>query len=111
MISSSTVRKPTGAGAAAVLAASIGVLTIGLMTSLAAASAKINTALAWKSAVGALSGKTGVGVIVWLAAWIVLHSLWKDRNVNFGRAFEWAVALIVLGFLLTFPPVFEAFGE
>lgn len=111
MMSSSAVRKPTGAGAAAVLAASIGTFTIGLMTSLAAASAKLNTALAWKSAVGPLSGKTGVGVLTWLVAWVVLHTLWKDRNVNFGRAFTWAIVLIVLGFLLTFPPVFEAFGE
>lgn len=108
MMANSTTRRATGAGAAAVVAAGIGVFAIGLMTSLAAASVKINSALAWRSAVGPLSGKTGVGVLAWLVAWIVLHSAWKNRSVNFGRSFTWAVVLVALGFLLTFPPVFEA---
>ena len=110
MVASSTARRATGAGAAAVLAAGIGTFTIGLMTSLASASAGINTALAWKDAVGPLSGKTGVGVLTWLVAWVILHSAWKNRNINVGRTFTWALALIALGFLLTFPPVFEAFA-
>ncbi len=111
MMASSPVRRASGAGAAAVIAAGIGVFTIGLMTTLASASAGVSSALAWKNAVGALSGKTGVGVLTWLVAWGGLHSAWKNKPINFGRAFTWALVLIALGFLLTFPPVFEAFAE
>jgi len=101
--------KPTGPAAAALVAAGIGTFIIGLMTTLAAASAGLRNALAWYGPSGPLSGKTGVGLIAWLVAWIVLHSIWKGRELNLGKAFTWAIVLIAAGFLLTFPPVFEAF--
>jgi len=49
--------------------------------------------------------------VAWLLAWIILHAAWKSKNVNFGRAFNWALALVILGFLLTFPPVFGLFAR
>jgi hypothetical protein len=100
--------KPTGPAAAALVAAGVGTFVIGLMTSLAAASAGLRNALAWYGPAGPLSGKTGVGLIAWLLAWIILHSAWRGREANLGRAFMWAIVLIAAGFLLTFPPVFEA---
>ncbi len=103
-------RKLTGPGAAAMVAAGIGTLVIGLATSLAEASAGLGKALAWYGPTGPLSGKTGAGVIAWLLAWIVLHAAWKNKNVELGRAFRWTLALVALGFLLTFPPVFEIFA-
>lgn len=102
--------KPTGPGAAAVVAAGIGTFTIGLTTSLAEASASLNNALNWYNPTGPLSGKTGVGVVVWLLAWFVLHTVWKDKNLNFAGVSSWALALAILGFLLTFPPVFGLFA-
>lgn len=101
--------KATGPAAAALVSAGIGTFVIGLMTTLAAAFAGLRNALTWYNPAGPLSGKTGVGVIVWLVAWIVLHSMWRGREANLGRAFTWAIVLIAAGFLLTFPPVFEAF--
>ncbi len=103
--------KPTGPGAAAVVAAGIGTFMIGLMASLAVASAGLNNALNWYNPTGPLSGKTGVGIVAWLLGWVILHAAWKTKNVNFGRAFSWALALVVLGFLLTFPPVFDLFAR
>jgi hypothetical protein len=103
--------KPTGAGAAAVVAAGIGTFTIGLMTSLAEASTSLSNSLNWYSPSGPLSGKIGVGVVAWLVAWVILQAAWKNKNVNFGRAFSWSLALIFLGFLLTFPPVFSLFAR
>ncbi len=103
--------KPTGPGASAVVAAGIGTFTIGLMTSLAEASASLNSALNWYHPSGPLSGKTGVGVVAWLLAWVILHAALKNKNINFGRAFSWGLALIILGFLLTFPPVFGLFAR
>ena len=103
--------RPTGPGAAAVVAAGIGTFTIGLMASLAVASAGLNNALNWYNPTGPLSGKTGVSIVAWLLAWVVLHAAWKNKDVNFGRAFAWALALVILGFLLTFPPVFDLFAR
>ncbi len=100
--------KPTGPAAAALVAAGVGTFVIGLMTTLAAASPGLRNALVWYSPSGPLSGKTGVGLIAWLLAWIILHSAWRAREANLGRAFMWAIVLIAAGFLLTFPPVFEA---
>ncbi len=103
--------KPTGPGAAAVVAAGIGVFTIGLMTTLAAASPSFASSLNWYNPSGPLSGKIGVGVVVWLLAWVILHAAWKSKNVDFGRAFNGALALVILGFLLTFPPFFDLFAK
>jgi hypothetical protein len=103
--------KPTGPGAAAVVAAGIGTFTIGLMTSLAEASASMSNALNWYKPSGPLSGKIGVAVVAWLLAWVILHAAWKNRNANFGHAFSWGLALILLGFLFTFPPIFGLFAR
>jgi hypothetical protein len=106
-----TAQKPNGVAAAAILAAGVGVFTIGLLTTLNEVSSGLSSRLIWVRSVGPLSGKTGVGVIVWLIAWVVLHSMYKGREVEFGRIMRWAWILILLGFLLTFPPAFEIIAE
>ena len=50
-----------------------------------------------------------MGVIAWLVTWIVLHIVWKDKDVAFVRVLVGTLVLLALGPLLTFPPVFEAF--
>ncbi len=103
--------KPNGFAAAAILAAGVGVFTIGLLTTLAEVSSRLKGALTWSRPVGPLAGKTGVGIIIWLVAWVILHNMYKGRDVEFSKTLRWAWILIVLGFLLTFPPVFEAFAR
>jgi hypothetical protein len=98
-----------GKAAAALLAGGIGAFGIGLMTVLAEASAPIKTALTFLKSVGALSGKTTVGVIIWLVAWAILGTMWKDREVNFGKVTLTAFIFLALGFLFTFPPFFLLF--
>ena len=106
-----TAEKPNGVAAAAILAAGIGVFTTGLMTTLAEVSPGLRNALIWSRPVGPLSGKTGVGVIIWLIAWVVLHSMYRGRDAEFGKIMRWSWILILLGFLLTFPPAFELIAE
>jgi hypothetical protein len=101
--------KSDGAAAAASLAAAIGVLVMGLLTTLAEISSSLKAALAWYNPAGPLSGKTGLGVIVWLILWIVLHMAWRDKDVNFGSIYFWSLTAIVLAWIFTFPPVFEFF--
>ncbi|HEY3247104.1 MAG TPA: hypothetical protein VGK88_02270 [bacterium] len=105
-----TMTKPTGPAAAALIAAGLGTFTIGLMTTLAEASAGFRSSLNFYNPSGPLSGKTGVAVVVWLISWFVLHSMWKTRNPEIGRILTWTLVFIGLGFLLTFPPIFEAFA-
>ena len=104
------IARPDGIAAAAVLAAAIGVLITGSMTTLAEISQVLRTALTWSGSVGPLIGKTGVGVFLWLVAWAILHAIWREKDVNFNTVYTASLILIALGWLLTFPPVVEAFS-
>lgn len=101
---------PNGPVAAALVAGGLGAATIGLMTVLAEASTPIKNALNWWNPAGPLTGKTLVGVIVFFASWIVLHLIFRGRNVNFARASTIALILLGLGLLGTFPPFFDLFA-
>ncbi|HEU4354971.1 MAG TPA: hypothetical protein VFT27_05230 [Actinomycetota bacterium] len=104
--------RPDGPAAAAMLAAGIGVFTLGLLTTLSEASTAVHDWLeAWDfdQGVGPLAGKTTLTVIVWLVSWIVLAVvLWK-KEVRLKAWFWVSVVLGVLGFLGTFPPFFQSF--
>ncbi len=102
-------RLANGIAAAAVLAAGIGSFVLGLLTTLAAVSEGLAQMLNWYNPAGPLSGKSGLAVIAWLVSWVILHTRWKDKEVNFNQIFVITLILIGLGLLLTFPPIFEAF--
>ncbi|GIK37495.1 MAG: hypothetical protein BroJett011_13280 [Chloroflexota bacterium] len=99
-----------GVASAAFVASGIGCLVIGLMVTGAEMSEGLKNALNWWNPAGPLTGKTGVGVIVWLVSWVILHSMWKDKDVAFAKSFTVTLILIALGFLLTFPPIFTLFA-
>lgn len=99
--------RTNGPALAAIVAAGFGVFVLGLCTFLAELSAGILNALNWWPPVGPLAGKTGIAVIAWLVAWAALHPAWKTRELSFRAWWRVALALIVLGFLLTFPPIFQ----
>jgi fluoride ion exporter CrcB/FEX len=106
--------KPDGPAAAAMLAAGIGILTLGLLTTLAEASQDLKDWLMkweWGQGVGPLAGKTTVSVIVWLVAWAILHFVWRRANPNLRTVFTIAVILGLLGALGTFPTFFQAFAS
>jgi hypothetical protein len=100
-----------GIAAAAFVGTGIGCAAYGLFVTLAQANDVVKNLLNWWDPVGPLAGKTGMAVLVWLVAWGVLHALWKNKDVDFRRAFIVSMVLIALGFLGTFPPFFEAFGH
>jgi hypothetical protein len=106
--------RPDGPAAAAMLAAGIGMFTLGLLTVVSEASTGIHDWLeSWDlgRGVGPLAGKTTVSVIVWALSWALLAVGLRDRDVNLKTWFWVAVVLGVLGFIGTFPPVFEAFAS
>lgn len=104
------VDKPEGPVAAAILAGGVGALAVGLLTTLAEANTSIKDFLNVNDPVGPLSGKTIGGVIIWLVAWAVLHTIYKDKPFETRRALTVALILIGLGIVGTFPIFFQAFA-
>jgi hypothetical protein len=110
-----TPTKPNGPVAAVYLAAGIGSLVFGLLVVLNEVSADINNFLKFDenfglgSGVGALSGKAILGTVALVVSWLVLHLVFRGKEVKFGPILVIALVLVGAGFLLTFPPVFELF--
>jgi hypothetical protein len=101
--------RPEGPISAAIIAGGVGALALGAVTTLAEASTRVKDGLEWSKRVGPLSGKTIVAVIVWLAAWGVLHVVYRNRPFETRRALIIALALVALGVLGTFPEFFQLF--
>jgi hypothetical protein len=111
-----TDTKPNGPAAAAFLSAGVGALVLGLMVTLAEASADFATFLDFSknygigSGVGPLSGKVIIAVAAYLLSFVVLGFALRGREVNFRAVFIATLVLLALGFALTFPPIFEIFA-
>jgi hypothetical protein len=102
--------KPEGPISAAIIAAGVGALALGLLTTLAEANETIKGWLEISSSVGPLSGKTIGAVVVWLVAWAILHSSMRRTRFESRRALGIAIVLIILGVIGTFPTFFQAFA-
>jgi hypothetical protein len=102
--------KPEGPISAAILAAGIGALALGVFTTLAEASTGVRNWLQWSDKVGPLSGKTLMSVLIWLVSWAVLHLWLRGRAYETRRALTVALVLIALGVLGTFPTFFQLFA-
>lgn len=101
--------RPTGPAAAAILAVGIGVVTLGLLTTLNEASAGLSGFLAFSDDVGPLAGKTILAVVAYVASWAGLHAAWRSREIDLRPILIATAVLVALGFLGTFPTFFQAF--
>ena len=98
---SSAVR-PNGAGAAAILAAGIGAFFVAIFAILADQSAAIKSAMIFFKPTGPLSGVTTCAIVLW-------HARWRNRSVALARVNAVAFVLLIVGLLLTFPPIADLF--
>lgn len=98
---------PNGPGAAAILAAGIGSLALGVFAFAGDASPPILRAFNFWNPTGPLSGVTLTAMIVWLVAWFAFARVWTGRSVNLGRINTAALVMLVAGLLLTFPPFMD----
>ncbi|HKX76468.1 MAG TPA: hypothetical protein VJR05_13875 [Acidimicrobiia bacterium] len=108
------VDKPDGPGAAAMVAAGFGIFVLGLLTTLNEMSEAIHSfldAFDGDFGVGPLSGKTTVATIAFFVSWVVLGGAWRRKNVDLKKSFWWGLALGVVGTVLMFPPLFQAFAS
>jgi hypothetical protein len=102
--------KPDGPLAAVLLAAGIGSFALGLLTTLAEASAGFRDRLVLNAGVGPLSGKTVWATVIFVVAWAVLAARLRDRDGLLRSATIAFVVLTLLGLLGTFPIFFQAFA-
>jgi hypothetical protein len=107
--SAPTATLPNGAGAAAILAAGIGAFLVAVFAILADQSPAIKTLMIFFKPTGPLSGVTTCAIVLWLAVWATLHARWRNRTVALTRVNAAAFTLLILGFLLTFPPIADLF--
>src|SRR5579872_3494208 len=98
---------PNGPAAAALLAAAIGSLALGVLALMADAFGSLGRALSVWPPTGPLSGVTDAAIIVWLIAWFALSRRWARRDLNFRRVNRLAAVLFAAGLLLTFPPFMD----
>jgi hypothetical protein len=95
---------PNGPGAAAILAAGIGSLVLGILSFAGDVSPAALKAFIFWNPSGPLSGVSTIAVGAWLAAWLVLSVLWRGRTVTLARVNLVSWAMLGTGLLLTFPP-------
>ena len=101
-----------GPAAAVMMSAGIGIFVLGLFTVLSEASVAIHDFLGdleFGRGVGPLAGKTLLASAGFLASWAVLGMTMRHKEVDLRRWFWIAFALGVIGAVLMFPPVFQAF--
>ena len=101
-----------GPAAAVMMSAGIGIFVLGLFTVLSEASVAIHDFLGdleFGRGVGPLAGKTLLASAGFLASWVVLGLAMRHKEVDLKRWFWIAFALGVIGAVLMFPPVFQAF--
>jgi hypothetical protein len=100
-----TSERPNGPVAAAMLAGGIGAAVLGVATLLVEiVGDAVKKPLTWNKAVGALSGKSGLGIIAFLVSWAVLYFILKDKETKFEQMAAIALAGLGIGLLFTFPP-------
>lgn len=105
-----TPMKPNGPAMAALLASGIGVLVLGAMTTVAAASSAFGKAITLNAGVGPLSGKTTIAVAAFALSWIVGGFVLRGREVSERKFLTATFILIGLGILGTFPLFYDLFA-
>jgi uncharacterized membrane protein len=87
------------------LAAGIGSFVLAVLAVAGDKSVAVKNSLNFYKPTGPLSGVTTVAIVVWLLAWGFLEWHWGKRDVAMGRINRVSLALLLLGILLTFPPI------
>jgi hypothetical protein len=101
---------PNGAAWAAILSGAIGCAAFAVLVDLAETFPPIGKFLNFYDPVGNLSGKSTVGVVIWISVWVFLHALWRNRNLVSTRLIgAISLILIVLSVIASCPLFFGLF--
>jgi len=99
-----------GSAAAALIAAGIGSLFMGILTTGAELNGPLHDLLDLYAPSGPLSGKTTFTILIWLLSWWFLNNRWGNEDYDLDKAYKTFLVLLILGILLTFPPIFTLFA-
>ena len=102
---------PSGVAVAALLAAVIGLLVLGLVNIISAIDAGFRTAITLNTGIGPYSGKEVIAFSAWLGGWLILHVALRKRELNMRRWYGVFLVSLLVAVLLVWPPVFEAIAE
>lgn len=110
--------KPNGASVAAVVAASIGLLALGLVvvaTELSERAKELvfDVGKAWipnAEGIGPYSGKETFLLVGWLGSWLILHLALRNREVNTKAWFGAALVALLVATFLVWPPAWHWLG-
>jgi hypothetical protein len=100
-----SVERTNGSGAAAILAAGVGALALGVLAVAGDKVAAVGRWMIFYRPTGPLSGVTTTAIVIWLGCWGALEWRWGRRSVDVGRICWVALGLLAVGVLLTFPLV------
>lgn len=103
--------KEAKSAVAALLAAGIGCLAMGIVTTLSEALKPVADMLNLYKPTGPLSGKSLAAIVVWLFAWAAASRLAQKKQINVGRWLTFAFISVGIGLVMTFPPFFDLFGD
>jgi len=98
---------PNGSAAAAILAAGIGTFVFAVTAFAGDKSAAIKSGLIFYKPTGPLSGVAGTAVALWILCWVFLEWRWGNKTVPGKMVCVTSLVLLVLGLLLTFPPIVD----
>ncbi|HEY4116351.1 MAG TPA: hypothetical protein VGM56_00795, partial [Byssovorax sp.] len=92
---------PNGPAAAALLAAGIGCLSLGVLATIGDGWSAAARAFAFYAPTGPLSGVTTTAIVVWLVVWAALARAWRRRDVDMRLVRAGIFVATGLGLLLT----------
>jgi hypothetical protein len=96
---------------AAFIASGMGSAVLGIATTLAEVSEPLRSHLFWFGRGGPLAGETSLAVIVFFVSWAALTVTLRRYPIRLKTAFVAAIVLVLVGLLLTFPPVFRLIAQ
>lgn len=97
--------------AATLVAAGVGCLAMGIVTTLSEALKPVADVLNLYKPVGPLSGKSLVAIVVWLVAWAALNRSAQGKQINVGKWLTCSLVCVGIGVVATFPLFFDLFGD
>jgi hypothetical protein len=106
-----TAERPNGPVVAGLLAAGIGALVLGALTTVAEASESFGESLQYNDRVGPLSGKVIWATVAFVVSWVTLGAWLRARDLEWRPVLIVTGVLVALGVLGTFPTFFQAFAS
>lgn len=110
----------SGPAAAALISVSIGCLTMMITHHLSdtskAREALVKSIGSWipgshnpspiEGNIGSYAGKETMLLVGWMISWMILHALWKNKNIKGQTLFFWFFAIILAATLMSWHPAF-----